>query len=109
MKFTTALTILALLTPALSTITIEKDADGVILRAVSVPDGVDAKRIKKRTGTSTACNRDNCFRAMISRISTATSFCHSFTTATVTATTGLGPWEKQCDENPSRVSSASAS
>ncbi|RVD84744.1 uncharacterized protein DFL_006470 [Arthrobotrys flagrans] len=104
MKPAFILTILTLLTPTLSTITIEKDPDGIGFKAISIPDGVDVKNVKRHTPA--ACNRDNCFRAMTSRISTASSFCTSFTTTTVTATTGLGPWEKQCDGNPGRVSSA---
>ncbi|KAF3288733.1 hypothetical protein TWF970_005790 [Orbilia oligospora] len=101
MKFTTILSALAILTPALSGITIERLPDGVGLKAISVPD--DVSRIKKRMG---GCNRDNCLRAMTARISTASQFCPSFTTDTVTATTGLGPWQTQCGSNPTRVSSA---
>ncbi|KAF3177568.1 hypothetical protein EYR41_008778 [Orbilia oligospora] len=101
MKFTTILSVLSILTPALSGIAIERLPDGVGLKAISVPD--DVSRIKKRAG---GCNRDNCLRAMTARISTASQFCPSFTTAAVTATTGLGPWQTQCGSNPARVSSA---
>ncbi|KAK6504446.1 hypothetical protein TWF506_002643 [Arthrobotrys conoides] len=101
MKFTTILTVLAILTPALSSITIEKLPGGVGFKAISGPDG--ASRIKQR---APGCNRDNCLRAMTARISTASTFCPTFTTATVTATTALGPWQSQCGSNPARVSSA---
>ncbi|KAK6505830.1 hypothetical protein TWF481_007721 [Arthrobotrys musiformis] len=99
MRLTSLLTTLTLVAASLSAITIELAADGVGFSAINRPD------LGKRTGSG-GCNRDNCLRAMTARISTATSFCHSFTTAVVTQTTGLGPWQTQCANNPSRVSSA---
>ncbi|EPS45733.1 hypothetical protein H072_247 [Dactylellina haptotyla CBS 200.50] len=52
------------------------------------------------------CRRDNCLRAVFARSTAASAFCATFTTAAVTATTSLGPWQTQCNGSPSRVSSA---
>ncbi|KAK1951957.1 hypothetical protein LY78DRAFT_488188 [Colletotrichum sublineola] len=68
--------------------------------------GLDARASK------TGCNADNCLRALRNptRTAAATSFCHSYTQASVTATTSLPPqFATACGSGPtqsSRLSSA---
>ena len=51
------------------------------------------------------CNNDNCNRALRASISAASSFCATYTTSTVTATTGIPTYiPSTC--GPSRISSA---
>ena len=58
------------------------------------------------TATPTpVCNNDNCNRALRASISAASSFCATYTTSTVTATTGIPTYiPSTC--GPSRISSA---
>ncbi|KAH7303468.1 hypothetical protein B0I35DRAFT_415135 [Stachybotrys elegans] len=73
-------------------------ADGRVQRVRVAPDtGID-----KRSG----CNRDNCLRAMVRRPDQATSLCHSYTTASMTATDSFGSFQTPCKGLPARVSSA---
>ncbi|KAL8640859.1 MAG: hypothetical protein Q9228_002261 [Teloschistes exilis] len=51
------------------------------------------------------CNQDNCYRALSASISAASAFCATYTTATVTASTGI-PTYLPSTCGPSRVSSA---
>ncbi|PMD42716.1 glycoside hydrolase family 28 protein [Hyaloscypha variabilis F] len=52
------------------------------------------------------CSHDNCLRAFIASSANAATFCATFTTASVTATTGLPSYATQCSNLVSRVSTA---
>jgi hypothetical protein len=58
------------------------------------------------TTSAKACNRDNCFRQMLQSSAVVSEFCGTYTTAVSTATKGLPTYVSQCQNLPSRISSA---
>jgi 2-phosphoxylose phosphatase len=72
---------------------------------------VSASFITSTTAVSTAiapsCNHNNCLRQMIGQLSSASSFCPSFTAApSSTASQTIPSWLSNCDGDISKVSSA---
>ncbi|OSS43672.1 hypothetical protein B5807_11552 [Epicoccum nigrum] len=74
--------------------------------ASTTPSQTPAPELAKR-----ACAADNCLRALRRNAPSAIPFCASYTTAPATATTAtptatIPAWAANCQDNPTRVSSA---
>jgi hypothetical protein len=76
----------------------------LIPSASATPSQTPAPELVKR-----ACAADNCLRALRRNAPSAIPFCASYTTApatTATATATIPAWAANCQDNPTRVSSA---